>query len=132
ARRALAVRGPVGTGRVLGTGEARSVELRAGQDVMRVGRVASTVDDVALLGQRSLLAELVVVRVQIVDVLGHHDALGVVPRTGANAVTGVDGLGRQVRAPRLAARADRGGELLAMGVGAGQAAQVGAVAGTDA
>ena len=45
----------------------RAIEIRAGQDVVRVRRVAAAVDDCALLGQRVLLAQFVGVAVQVGD-----------------------------------------------------------------
>ena len=90
-------------------GERRAVRLRAGEDVVPVRRVAAAVDHLALLGQRGLLADLVVGAVQIVDVLRDHLALGVLPRAVADAVAGVDGcpgaLRAQIGAPGLAAGA---------------------------
>jgi len=67
-----------------------------------------------------------------------EDALGVLPRTLADAVTGIDGtaLGRPVAAqigvPRLAARAHGRCQLLAMGVGASEAAEIATLAGPGA
>ena len=97
---AVAAARPVVAGQVV-AGE-RAVQVRAGQDVVPVRRVAAAVDDLALLGQRVLLAQLVAVAVQVGDARGYDDALGVLPGAGADAVLGIDGLGAagaQVRAP---------------------------------
>src|SRR5690606_34529182 len=90
----------------------------------------------ALLAQRLLLAEVVVLAMQIVDILGDHHALRVVPGAVADPVAGVHSslaaLGRraEICAPRLVAGADRLGELLAMRVRAFEAAEICAVART--
>src|SRR5450755_4765238 len=57
--RALAALGPVAAGRVDGAGDGGAVGLRAGQDVVHVGRVAAAVDDLAFLGQGGLLVQVV-------------------------------------------------------------------------
>ena len=98
--------GPVAARLVVAGRERRAVRLRAGQDVVLVRRVAAAVDDLALFGERGLLGE-VVGAVQLRDVLGDDDALGVLPRAAADAILGVDGAARpcvlQVGVPRLAA-----------------------------
>src|SRR5574341_1080849 len=58
---------------------------------MHVRRVAATVDDSAFLGDAVFLGQLVVVAVKIVHVLRDHDAFGVVPRPGADAIACVHG-----------------------------------------
>src|SRR5436305_8827449 len=106
-RRALgAVLRPVAAGLVAFRSERRAVRLRAGQNVVHVGIVAAAVDDFALLVERRLLAD-VVLPVQLDDVLGDDDALGVLPRTLADAVARIDrhraagGLRRDISVPGL-------------------------------
>src|SRR6185295_3934874 len=129
-RGALAALRPVAARRVDIARDRGAVGLRAGQDVVHVRRVAAAVDDVAALGERSLLSE-VVVAVQLSHVVGDDDALGVAPRAGADAVARVDGraagarLRAEVGAPDAVARAGSGGERRAQAIGAGEAAEVG-------
>src|SRR4051812_3973995 len=133
-----AVARPVVAGVVLAVGVGASVGLRAGEDVVLVGRVADAVDDAALLGERQLLAERAAearlldgVAVELAEVL--RDALPalVVPRPVADAIPRVDGirpLRAQIRVPRHAAAAGGGRQRLAVRVGAGEPAVIGAVA----
>ena len=66
-----------------------SVRTGSGQDVVCVGLLGPTIDDSASLVERGLLVDVVVCRMQVVDVLRNHYAFGVVPWACANAVTGV-------------------------------------------
>ena len=112
-------------------GKALAVGGRAGEDVMPVRLFAAAVDDLALLAQRGLLGEVVAVAVQIVDALGDHRALGILPRTLADAVAGVHravALRAEISVPGLAGGARRLRELAALRVGAGEPAEVGALA----
>ncbi len=99
---------------------------------------ADASDHVASFRERGLLVEVIAGAVQVIDVLRDHDALGVLPRTLADAVAGIDGtaLGRpiaaQIGVPRLAARAHGGCQLLAVGVSASNAAEIAAFAGPGA
>ncbi len=99
---------------------------------------ADASDHVASFRERGLLVEVIVGAVQVIDVLRDHDALRVLPRTLADAVAGIGGtaLGRpiaaQIGVPCLAARAHGGCQLLAMGVGASEAAEIATVAGPGA
>src|SRR5262249_51637564 len=115
----------------------------SGEDVVLVRHVADAVHDRLLLGERELLAERVAdprlldrVPVELGDTLAHALTAGVVPRSVADAVTRVDrarALRAEVRGPadgRPAAR--RGAELLAVRVGACEAAVVRPVALPDA
>src|SRR5262245_1690676 len=74
-----------------------AVHLRAGQDVVLVGRVAAALDHLALLVQRRLLVDLGVVAMQILDVLRDHHALGIVPGTAADAIARIDRRGARRR-----------------------------------
>ena len=113
-------------------GEARAVELRAGQHVVLVGRIAAAVVLHAFLVQRVLQAQLVVVAVQIGNVLRYLHALGVVPGAGADAILRIECVSAEIGVPSLAALAGCGGQRLAMRVRSGQAAEIGSVAGSDA
>ena len=131
--RALAALRPVAAGGVHVAGDEAAVGLRAGEHVVLVRRVAPAVDDRPALGEGGLLGEAVGA-VQLLHVCGDHVALRVLPRATADALARVDAghVGRrllaQVGAPCAAAGACGRGERLAVSVGAGQAAQVGAVA----
>src|SRR3954447_12723222 len=88
--RALCGAGPVAAGAVLAGPECGAVGLRAGQHIVAVRRVAAAVDDLGLLAERGLLGE-VVGAVQLGDILGDDDALGVLPWSLADAVARIDG-----------------------------------------
>jgi hypothetical protein len=72
--------------------------------------------------------------VQFGDVLGDHSAFRVLPRALADAVFRIDGglavggLGREISAPGLAARARCLRQGLAVMVGAGEPAEIAAIA----
>src|SRR3954453_4203906 len=103
-RRALRAARPVLASAILAGRERGAVRLRSGQHVMAVRRVAATIDDIALLAQRGLLAQ-VVGTVQFSDVLGDYGGFGIAPRSLAEAVAGVHpgltigSLRRKIRAP---------------------------------
>ena len=129
---------PVAAGPVLGGREGRPVRLRAGERVMHVRRIATAVDDRALLGQRGLLGEFVIVAVQIVDAGRDHHAFGVLPWSAADAVARIHrrraagGLGAEISAPVAAAGAHGLRQVLTVLVGAREAAQVRAFAAAHA
>src|SRR4029453_15456958 len=109
--------GPVAAGHVLvAHGEGAAVRLRAGEDVVHVGRVAAAVYRLAFLGERRLLRHVVLGTVQVVHALGDDGSLGVAPGTGADAVAGIDGrciahgADAQVGAPGAAAGTRRLGQ----------------------
>src|SRR5262245_50131625 len=132
---ALGALGPVATGAVVARRERAAVRLRPGQHVVPVGRVGAAVDRLALLGERRLLADLVVRAVEVIDILRDHLALGVLPGSAADAVARVDGvatLGAEIGPPRAAAGAGALRQLLAMAVGALEAAEIAALAGSGA
>ncbi len=137
-RGALAAARPVPTRGVGVGGEGGAVGLGAREDVVAVGRIAAAVHDFALLVERVLLAELVVVAVQVGDVLCDHDAFRVVPGAATDAVAGVDGGlavggGRaEVGAPGAIAEAGGVGEHLAVAVRAREPSERGTIAGADA
>src|SRR5438552_5731386 len=117
---------PISTGRFHRiTRECCAVHLRAGQHIVTVRIVAPAVDHFALFGKRCLFAKLVVVTVQTVYVFRDPHALGVVPRTFANAVSCIDGRltagrrGTELGVPGTAACPHSGGQVLAVLVGAG-------------
>src|SRR5205807_3717927 len=109
--------------------------LRAGENVVVVRGEAEARNLAAALGERGVGPELVAVAVQIVDAGGDDHALEVLPGTLADAVAGVDGLGRvrhvgvgaEISVPGLAAGTGAGGELLALRIGAFEATQVAAL-----
>lgn len=132
-------------GMVGGIGEGAAVRLRTGQDVVLVGRIAGALDGFLLLRNCRRPAQVVAeagavegVAVQVGDILGDGGAAGVVPRPVADPVAGVDrrlAVGRrraQIGAPDLLRRTGGLGQRGAVRIGAGQAAEVGALARTDA
>jgi hypothetical protein len=100
--------------------------------------VAARVDGLAFFAKRGLFVDLIVVAVQIVDIFGDDDSFGVLPRTFADAVTGVNrGLpsgraGAELSTPGAIAGPDRLREGLAMFIGTRQASKVGSLAGANA
>ena len=127
---------PVAAGHVRAAREGGAVALRAGEDVVSVRGVAAAVHELAFLVERGLLVQVVRGAVQLRDAVGDHHALGVAPRPAADAVARVDraalGVGAQIGMPGVRAGADAGGERLAVPVGAGEAAEVRALAAADA
>jgi len=129
---------PVVAGHVEVARKCAAVGGRAGQDVVPVGVESEPGDHGAALGQRGRRAEPDVCAVQVVDALRHHLALEILPRALADAVAGIhrsgagSGIGAEIGAPGLVAGADGGGKLLAVPVGALDAAEIGALAGAGA
>ena len=115
-----------------------TVRLRAGEDVVHVGRITAAIDGLALLVERRLLGQVVLGPVQVVHALGDDGTLGVAPRPRADAIAGVDdrcvthGADAQVGAPGAAAGTGRLRQLLAMLVGAGEPAELATLARTGA
>src|SRR5262249_20781034 len=121
---------PVAAGLVVAGRERRSVRLRAGQNVVHVGRIAAVLDHLALFGERSLLRKIVL-PMQLRNILGDHHALRVRPRALAATVLRVAGAGprrAEERGPGLAAGAGRLRQRLTVPIGAFDAAEVGALA----
>src|SRR5688572_21833215 len=115
-----------------------SVRVRPGKDVVLVGRIAATFDGIALLIERGLFVDVVAIAMNVAMQLGNvarnQVTLSIVPRTIADAVAGVyrrlvlRGRGAEVGAPDFASGARRCREVLAMAIGAGEAAEVATVA----
>src|SRR6185312_15537309 len=107
---------------------------RAGEDVVAVRGVAAAVVDLALFGERGFLGQIVARAVELGDVLGDHDALGVLPRPVADTLARVHGaralgiLGREIGVPCLATGACGLRELLAVTVGPSEPAEIAALA----
>src|SRR6202047_760614 len=129
---------PVAAGRVAARGRKVSLRVRARQHVMGVDGLAAARDRLALLGQRRLLGDIVGVGVKVLDALGYHYTLCVLPRSFADAVARARSrfAARLCRAeispPIGVGRSCGPGERLAMRVGALDTAQVGAIALTHA
>src|SRR4051794_28719728 len=85
-------RSPIAGARPIVAGLRRlgAVGQRSGENVVAVRRVAAAVDDIALFVERGVLGDAVLVAVEGGDVVGDLLALGIVPRTAADAVLGVD------------------------------------------
>ena len=129
--RALRAARVVLAGHVLVGRERFAVRGRAGQNVVPARRVAAAVDHVAFFRKIVLLIELVVGAVQIVDAGGDHDALGVHPRSLADAIARIHraiALRREIGVPCLGPCPTRFREVLTVLVGPGNSAEVGALA----
>ena len=81
-RTVSAAAGPVRTGR------SRQYAVGGGtcQDIMTVWCIAPAIDHSRGLAKRILFAELVILTMQIIDILGYHDTFGIVPGTRTNSV----------------------------------------------
>src|SRR5262245_21769169 len=127
--RPLSALRPVAASSILTGGKRAAVRRGASQDVVPVGRVATAVDHLARLVERRLLGEIVVA-VQLVDICGDDDALGVLPRAAPDAIACVDGLSTtyglraEVGTPGAAAHTRRLRQRLAVPVRALEAAEV--------
>src|SRR5205085_10645215 len=99
------------------------------EDVVLVRLITTTLDRLALLGERGLLGDVGVLRMQVVQVLRHHRTLCIAPRTLADAIArahaGVAARhsGAEVRLPVRVLRARGLGERVAVRVGALEAAE---------
>src|SRR5258708_37707372 len=135
-RSALCAARPVLAGAVFARHECRAVRLRSGQHIVAVWRVAAAVGSVALFAERRLLGQIVGA-MKFGNILGDHDAFGVLPRPLADAVAGVLGglavgcLRREIGAPGFGARASRLRQRLAMICGAREATKLWALPHTD-
>jgi hypothetical protein len=124
--------GPVAAGPVLGHSERRTVWLGSCQNVVPVGGVTTAADDIAFLGQRGLLGQIVGV-VKLVHIPGDDCGLGVLPWSSPDAVACIDRrltasrLGAEIGAPCPIPRSGGLGQLLAVAVGAFQAAEIGSL-----
>ena len=56
-----------------------------------IGIVAPSIDDFSFFGKRRLLAEVVLVTVQIGHAFRYTDAFGVIPGAAANTIARIDG-----------------------------------------
>src|SRR5262245_38750755 len=127
---------PIVAGQLPGKGFA--VEARAGQHVMGVRSVPSSIHWSSFFRERIFFPQLVVVAVQVVHALCNDNALGVLPWPFANAVACIDGwlirrcARTQVGAPSFAAGPDRRRKSLADRVSSGEPAQICAVPRTGA
>src|SRR5262245_9542813 len=128
---------PIRAGMVHAVCVGAAVRLGTGKDVVLVGHVADAVGHRALLAQRDLLAEGVAhpslverISVELGHVLTHTLTALIEPRTVADAIARVDGsraLSAEVGVPHGFAPTRGSCHLLAIGVGAGQTAVIGAV-----
>src|SRR5262245_55418901 len=125
--RAFAALRPVAAGHVLLAGNGAAVGRGAGEDIVPVRAVAAAVDRLALLVEPGLLVDLAV-GMQVVHAGRDLLALRVLPRALADAVAGVDLFVAEIGRPLALPGARRLGQVLAVPVGALQAAEVGALA----
>src|ERR1700737_5363274 len=135
---ALPAFAPVAAGRVAARGREMALRVRARQHVMGVDGIAAARDRLALLGQRRLLGDIVGVGVKVLDALGYHYTLCVLPRAFADAVARTHSrfAARLCRAeispPIGVVRSCAWGSALAWRAGALDTAQVGAISFTHA
>src|SRR5215471_402945 len=133
-----AAAGPVGTGEVHVRGKGTTVLIRAGQDVMHIGPVTPHLDRLTRLVERIGFTHLVTVAVEIGDTGCDDGALGALPWTIADAVARIDciraaaGICAEIGVPSLVARAGSLRQRLAMGICAGEPAEIAAFARTNA
>src|SRR5438445_11873720 len=82
---------PILAGAVVAGRERGTVWLRSRQHVVAVRRIAAAVDAVALFAERGLLGKIVVGAMQSGNILGDHHALGILPRSLADALARIRG-----------------------------------------
>lgn len=82
---------PVGTGLVSSARERSTIELRPGENVVTIRRVATAIHHVTALGERSGLPQPVRRAMQIRNIHRDPYAPGIVPRTRTDAVSRVNG-----------------------------------------
>jgi hypothetical protein len=98
-----------------------------------VRRIAAPFDRVTLFVERGFLVDVWIL-VQVLDILGDSHALGVLPRSLADAVARIDGLSTvdralaEISAPGFGACARLARELRAIGVRTRESAKIGAFA----
>src|SRR5215475_9630482 len=115
-----------------------AVSARSRQHVVGIRIVSTAIHWRPFFGKRVLLAKLVLVAVQIVNILRNDNALRVLPGTLADAIASVHGrlipgcACAQVCPPGFVARSCRCSELLTDRVSTGQAAEVRAIARSSA
>src|SRR5581483_5207155 len=137
-RRPARILGPVAAGGVTPGGREHALRVRAGQDVMFVRLIASALNWLRLLVEGCLLGDIDLLGVKLLDIVGDHHALGVLPWTLADAVACVDASlaarlrGAEIGVPVGAGRAGRLGQRLAVRVGTRQTTKVTALAGIHA
>src|SRR6185312_13678803 len=126
---------PVLAGAILTRSEGGAVRLRARQYIMPVRFISDTVADLTFFGEVGLLGQVVAGTVESGDVPGDHHALDVLPWSLADAVARIDGglavggLRREIGVPDLGgAKTRRLRQRLAVVVGAGDAAEIAAIA----
>ena len=96
--RARALACPVVAGAILIACKGAAVALRAGQNVMLIGRIAKALHQVAALVQRRLFEEIATllrllqrVAMQFVMIGGNDGTSGIAPRSVADAIPRIDG-----------------------------------------
>lgn len=109
-------------------GHRYAIGIGAGQNVVTIGLIATSIDLFALFIQPGLFADFIAIAVQRVEGVGDHYSLGVEPRAVADAVAGIDRAGTEIGPPGLAGNAGGLGEDPALAVGACKSAEIGAVA----
>ena len=87
---ALAVARPVIAGRVLVPRESGAVELRTRQNIVPIGLVTGTINDVTILIHRDRLSDIVAIFMQPVDVPSDIGTGRVIPRPIAYTVARID------------------------------------------
>src|SRR5262245_15830488 len=105
-RRALAALGPVAAGGIAARRRVAALRVGPREHIVRSGVVAPARMVLGLPGEGGLLVDVVLLGGPVGHVLGDEHALGVMPRTLADAVAGVDaGLAARCRGAEISAPA---------------------------
>lgn len=126
---------PVITGHVLAISIGRSVGLRAGENVMPVGRITAAGYGSTSLVDRSISAHPVEHGVKLIHVRCNAVAIGIEPGARSDSVPSIYGtiaLCAEVGTPGGIAPVDTFRQALADGIGSLKSPQVSAIAGTCA
>ncbi len=88
--RTIGARRPVLAGGIATRRRIVSVGIRACEDVVGIGFIATALHHFTLLGERGFLVEIVLVGMKFRNGGGDHRALHVLPGPRADTVTGID------------------------------------------
>src|SRR5262249_40480312 len=136
--RPLSTLGPIAARGVTTGRRIKALRVRAGQHVMYAVGIATPTEGLAFFGQGCLLVDVSCIRVEVFDALGHNGALGVLPRTFADAVARVDAriptrcCRAQIGAPVGTGRASGLSKRQAVRIGTFETTEIGTIALADA
>ena len=137
-RRAFAVLCPISTVRVAAGRRIQAARVGTGQNIVRIHRVTAPAHRLAFFGESRRLGHIDRIRMQVLDALGHHVPLGILPWPFADALARIHPSvaarcrGAQVSLPTGLGSSRGLGQRHAMRVGTLEAAEVAAVALTNA